>query len=290
MSSIWFLLRKMKINPFFWFVLGIGVVTGYFREVLLVFAIVFIHEMGHALAAHYFKWTIYKIELLPFGGVAEVEDSGNRPIKEELIVILSGPLQHLWMIGLSFLLVHFNIWSEATHELFILHNLTILLINLVPILPLDGGRLVQLLYMNYYSYHYALRKSWSTSVGVLAVVMTLSVLLLPFHLNLWVVLSFLAIVHYLEWKQRHYRMMRFLLGRPQAYDTHLQDVELKSVPVTANMFLLDGMKKMYRGYLHQFHYLDPKTKERVTIDEKKVLDTLVRKKQWKLTFKEIMIK
>lgn len=52
--------------------------TGYFREVLMVFLIVFIHELGHAGAAHYFKWRIHKVELLPFGGVAEVEDSGNK--------------------------------------------------------------------------------------------------------------------------------------------------------------------------------------------------------------------
>ena len=32
---------------------------------------------------------------LPFGGVAEVDEHGNRPFREEFIVIISGPLQHL---------------------------------------------------------------------------------------------------------------------------------------------------------------------------------------------------
>ncbi|ADC48616.1 protease (processing of pro-sigma-K to active sigma-K) [Alkalihalophilus pseudofirmus OF4] len=285
MSSLWYLLSKMKINPFFWVVLGGGVITGYFREVLLVFAIVFIHEMGHAIAAHSFKWRIHKIELLPFGGVAEVEDSGNRPIKEELIVILAGPLQHVWMIGLSYILLYLDVWSQSTHELFVWHNLTILLVNLAPILPLDGGRFIQLLYMKYFSYHMALIRSWSASCAVLGVVTIFSAALFPFHLNLWVVLSFLMIVHYLEWKQRHYRMMRFLIGRPQTQKVPKK--KIKSVAVSGQLSLFDGIKKMYRGYIHEFHYLDPATKKRVTVCEAQVLDALIQKKQWQITFAEL---
>ncbi|WP_232718740.1 M50 family metallopeptidase [Bacillus sp. FJAT-45037] len=277
----------MKINPFFWFVIGIGVVTGYFREVLLVFMVVLIHELGHAWAAHYFKWTIHKIELLPFGGVAEVEDSGNRPIKEELIVVLAGPFQHVWMLALSFLFVQTSFWSEANHELFVYHNMTILLINLVPILPLDGGRLMQLAFMWKYSFHQALRKSLVTSFGLLLFIMIMSVVLLPVHLNLWVVLTFLLIVHYLEWKQRHFRMMRFLIGRQLAFSNEWNSDRRKSVAVAANTLLRDGTKQLYRGCHHQFHFKDPATQRRMTIDEKEVIDALVEKKSWQLTFCEL---
>src|SRR5690625_4698610 len=101
LSNMQRLLCKIKINPLFWLVVGIGVITGYFREIFMIFIIVFIHEMGHAVAASYFQWNIKKIELLPFGGVLEVDDE-NPPFREELIVILAGPLQHIWLIILSF--------------------------------------------------------------------------------------------------------------------------------------------------------------------------------------------
>ncbi|MCD8502863.1 MAG: hypothetical protein LRY71_15885 [Bacillaceae bacterium] len=65
MNNVIQLIKKIKINPLFWFVIGIGVLSGYFKEVMMVFSIVFIHEMGHSFAAQYYKWRIRKIELLP---------------------------------------------------------------------------------------------------------------------------------------------------------------------------------------------------------------------------------
>ena len=52
--------------------------------------------------ASYYSWRIPRIMLLPFGGMAEVDEHGNRPLKEEAFVILAGPIQHLWLFLLPF--------------------------------------------------------------------------------------------------------------------------------------------------------------------------------------------
>lgn len=237
----------MKINPFFWFVLGIGMITGYFREVIMVFMIVFVHEMGHALAAHYFKWNIRKIELLPFGGVAEMNESTNRPMREELIVVLAGPFQHLWMIGLSFLFLPFSFWTVQDHQLFLMHNLMILGFNMLPIWPLDGGRLVHLLCCKHWPYKRASEYTLFFSVSAIVALLAVTITLLPFHLNLWVVISFLFIANYLEWKQRHYTFMRFLLERQSNPLTYY---EKRQISVTNNTLIKDALQKLYRDYYH----------------------------------------
>lgn len=121
-----------------------ALIQGFIYEVLLLFVIVLIHELGHACTARSFGWRVRKIELLPFGGVAEMDEYGNRPIKEEALVILAGPLMNLIMIGMAFFSLYAGYWSEAFAYQFLEYNLLILLFNLLPIWPLDGGKLMQL--------------------------------------------------------------------------------------------------------------------------------------------------
>ncbi|MGO4888563.1 M50 family metallopeptidase [Anaerobacillus sp. MEB173] len=248
MNSYLSLLTKVKINPFFWLIIGIGIITGYFREVIMVFLIVFIHEMGHACMAHFFKWRIKKIELLPFGGVAEVDEHGNRPFKEEFFVIIAGPLQHLWLIGLSFLFLSFDFWTLQEHETFIKHNLTILLFNLLPVWPLDGGKLLFLLCSFAYPYRDAHKNALSFSFCILLIGMVASFFYFPFHLNLWIVISFLLISHYLEWRQRHYVFMRFLLER---YYNDVNQRQMKALQVEKQTKVGDILKQFERGVCHE---------------------------------------
>ncbi|WP_245308252.1 M50 family metallopeptidase [Halalkalibacter urbisdiaboli] len=253
-----------------------GIVTGYFREVIMVFFIVFIHELGHAFAAHYFKWRILKIELLPFGGVAEVEDNGNRPFREELIIIIAGPIQHLWLIGLSFLFIDTSFWTVADHQLFIWHNLTILFFNLIPVVPLDGGRLVQLWCTYRWPYQKALAVSRWLSGATLVSLVIISGFLFPFHLNLWVVLSFLILANYLEWRQRHFRFMRFLMARQSLFKQ--QSFRYKTIRAPKTWLVRDTVKLFQRGFFHRIMVFD-ENKHLIALEEPMLLHSLFEEKQ-----------
>ena len=213
----------------------------------MVFSIVFIHEMGHSFAAQYYKWRIRKIELLPFGGVAEVEEYGNRPLKEEFVVLLAGPLQHIWLIGLSFFLLNFQWWSETDHLIFIQHNLMIALFNLLPIWPLDGGKLLYLLFSARLPFHKAHIIALKWSLFMFFLFTMISLYLLPFHLNLWIVLIFLLFSHYFEWKQHHYVFMRFLMDR---YYREVNSELVDIIKVAPNILVKDVVKRFKRGVTH----------------------------------------
>ncbi len=269
LNNMKLLLKKTKINPLFWLVIGIGVVTGYFREIIMVFSIVFIHELGHAFAALYFNWRIQKIELLPFGGVAEIDHADEPPFYQEVVVLIAGPLQHIWLVGLSYICLSFPFWSAADHRLFVWHNAVIFMFNLLPILPLDGGRLLQLFFTYRHSYSKALHHARLVSFFILAVFISISMFILPIHLNLWIVLSFLVIANYLEWRQRHYRFIRFLMAR---HSNKRHKWRHSVVTVSDSMPLREVMKLCRRGYEHHFKIVQVKSGTTVIVEEKELLN------------------
>ncbi len=277
--------NKVSIHPLFWLVVGIGILTGRFLEVIILFTIVFIHEMGHAVTASYFRWRIKKIELLPFGGVAEVDEYGNRPLKEELLVIISGPIQHLWLFGMFYWLFTFGLIDESTYHLCLKHNMSIFLFNLLPIWPLDGGKLVFLGMSLKFPFSLAHRYTLLSSLSMTCLFVLLSIFLFPFHLNLWIVIAFVLFTHYVEWKQRKFAHIRFLLER--YYGKNREITKLKPIVVNKSDQLIDIFAHFCRGCKHQI-ILKINEREQKTFDENELLHAYFSEKKVNSTIGEIL--
>lgn len=118
------------------------------------YLITIFHEYGHALAAKYYNYKTNKIELTLIGGAAFVEDI--RDYKHQLNVAIAGPLVNLILIPILFLFINLDILFI---KIFVL-NFTIMLFNLIPALPLDGGRVFRaVLSMQTSDYLYATKIS-----------------------------------------------------------------------------------------------------------------------------------
>lgn len=117
-----------------------SVITGHFLELLTLFAIVFIHEWGHVAAAKWFGVHVLSVQLLPFGGVAVMEDTAYLNAGREMMIALAGPLQNGLLIGCAWLLHAAGLWDGPYYDYFVQGNVLIALFNLLPVLPLDGGR------------------------------------------------------------------------------------------------------------------------------------------------------
>ncbi len=107
---------------------------------LLALFLVIIHEFCHYTIAYYYHYEIDKIEILPFGAFLSLNDIYAHSILEELCVILAGPCSHLFIYFLI-LLLPLSIYRD--YLMFI--NKLILFFNLLPIYPLDGGRIISLI-------------------------------------------------------------------------------------------------------------------------------------------------
>jgi stage IV sporulation protein FB len=242
------LLRKIQIHPLLWMVIALAVATAHFIELMMVLLIIFVHEIGHGAAASFFSWRIKKIALLPFGGVAEMDEHGNRPLKEELIVVVAGPLQHVWMISLAYILFMSGIFPEKWYSLFVEYNLMVLLFNLLPIWPLDGGKLVFILFSMNSSFQVAHLRTLYLSISMLAIFSVIVLMIAPLTLNVWVIIGFLAFSLHYEWKQRRFIFMRFLMERH--YGKQADFRQLKPINVAENDMVGHVLEKFQRGCKH----------------------------------------
>lgn len=207
-----FLISKIRIHPLFWLVIAAGVLTGHFWETTVAFTIVLIHECGHALAAYHFGWTVTSIELLPFGGVAKLDEEEEHSFRQECLVILAGPLQHVWLPFLSLSLTLFPFWDGTMHQLFLSQNNALLLFNMLPIWPLDGGRLLHLCLQKSYPFKSAHVKALLFSAIALISLGLATLYFLPFSANLWVIILFIMLSLYKERRALPFRFLRFLLA------------------------------------------------------------------------------
>src|SRR5215207_2534838 len=129
--------------------------------VLSIFVLVLLHELGHSMMAHEYGLRVRDITLVPFGGIARIEQMPSRP-RAEAMISLAGPLVNL-AIGLLLLPVLLMVGlaggSDSIHDFarfgigdasltgflfyLLLANLTLAIFNLLPAFPLDGGRILR---------------------------------------------------------------------------------------------------------------------------------------------------
>jgi stage IV sporulation protein FB len=257
-------------------VIALSIATAHFLEVILLIGIIFIHEMGHAAAASFFSWRIKKITLLPFGGVAEMEEHGNRPLKEEAIVVLAGPLQHVWMVAVAYFLFSLSLIPENLYQLIYSYNLMIFLFNLFPVWPLDGGKLVFMLLSLQKSFPIAHQQTLIISFFSLGIFSIITLIAAPSHLNIWIIIGFLLFSLYYEWKQRRYIFMRFLLERYYGKKADLQ--ALKPIQANEQDLLIDVLERFQRGCKHPI-IVESNGKEKGMLDENELLHAFFTEKR-----------
>jgi stage IV sporulation protein FB len=138
----------MRFHPAFWLALGIAISMGLIREYLLILAVVTLHEMTHVIVGLIFNLKLREIIITPLGAAAVLKGLELKPPWVRAIVILSGPLMNLVIGIVGFRL--FSITDIAMPETgfglgyFFAANLALGAFNMLPALPLDGGRFWQL--------------------------------------------------------------------------------------------------------------------------------------------------
>jgi Zn-dependent protease len=128
--------------------------------VLFVFFFVLLHEFGHSLMAMHYEVRVLDITLLPFGGVARMEHVPMSP-RAEILIAAAGPLTNVAIAvallpllllygvvnGFDSIIDYLAYLDDIAPGSFLVYlfftNIMIVLFNLLPAFPMDGGRIVR---------------------------------------------------------------------------------------------------------------------------------------------------
>lgn len=134
--SLWFFILFLMITP---------------SMVLSIFISVLIHEMAHAWVAHRKGYKIDGINLNILYGTASIRNMQNINSKDSISIVFAGPLSNLILASIALLinislnmsgLYLTNILDSFLVNLIIV-NVILFIFNILPIYPLDGGRILR---------------------------------------------------------------------------------------------------------------------------------------------------
>ena len=142
----------IHIHPFFWiFAALIGFlmsqsIFGTLIWIVIIFISVIVHELGHALMALVFKQSP-TIELIAMGGLTSYK---GKKLKyyQQFLIVFNGPLFGILLFLLATLILWLNFFTNPTLvgsiKIIQVVNLFWSVVNLLPVLPMDGGQLLRI--------------------------------------------------------------------------------------------------------------------------------------------------
>jgi len=156
----------LNVHVTFWLLLGWVAISYYTARqsvadafmgvvfILSLFVVVVLHELGHALTARRFGIPTRDITLLPIGGVARLERMPDDP-KQELLVALAGPAVNVVIAAVLFVVLQLGGGTGPLTDMagvggsffsrLLWVNISLVLFNLLPAFPMDGGRVLRAL-------------------------------------------------------------------------------------------------------------------------------------------------
>lgn len=198
---------------------------------LAIFTCVVLHELGHSFTARRFGVGVRRILLMPIGGMAEFDAIPRQPAREFLITI-AGPAVNFVLAGLLWLVVQ-PLGGAPAGDLpgslgelawFLLWwNIYMGIFNLVPVFPMDGGRILRALLATKLPYVRA--TFWAATVGKVLAVAGMAVGLWQHQYLLIALFAFIFMAGEAEYRallrresqDAHWRaMMAQLQGEPPA--------------------------------------------------------------------------
>jgi stage IV sporulation protein FB len=142
---------RIKLNLFFILFLFASFYTGYINQSIIIFISVLLHEIGHGIIAKLLGIKVEEIELFPYGGVAKMEDITKYGGYTEALIAVAGPAVSGIIAAIGAILSKQNeVFNTISQFNFILMSF-----NILPALPLDGGRILRNIMLHYMSYKQA---------------------------------------------------------------------------------------------------------------------------------------
>ncbi len=195
-----------------------------------IYISIIVHEIGHIIFIKYFKRQLYKVELYPIGGIISYKDVHNDFIVKELLINSGGILFNTLLIIVN--CITFN--NEFIH----IFNILMIIVNILPIRPLDGAKILENMLSLLMPYKYSM-----TSVSILSFILIFCISIINFNKYNSIYLFFIILLLFLHnitfYMSLSERFNYFILNKYLNFNKRLK---VKEVDITDY-----GLKKFYKG-------------------------------------------
>lgn len=230
------ILTKVEFHYSF-LIMALGLVlTGHFVNLLIFTSLILIHELGHVITSIIFNYKVDKIIIYPYGGLTKINTLVNTSIKKDLAVALSGILMQSIYFLIIYILYRNNIIRAYIYQLFFLYHKSMLVFNLLPIIPLDGFKILNLILS--WLFNFNLSNNVSVFISLITIVLFLFSNLYEKNYSMVLVIGLLMKNIYVFYNSINYIYNRFLLER-YLYDINYQDKKI-----------ITNVSKMYKNKSH----------------------------------------
>ena len=214
------IIKKIKIDDSLYVLLLIGMLSGYIKDIVMLFSIVLIHELGHVIFFTLFKIEIERIVIYVTGGICYVNKKINNRILYDFIINIAGIMMQVMLFVIIYLLWKNGYVIDSTYHMFKIYNISIILFNLLPIIPLDGSKLFFNICSKYFSFIVSYKLMIIVSIISLLLFVIFNVIV---GINEIVICIFLLIQLFIVIKEYKYVKGKFYLERI-LYDNYYDEI------------------------------------------------------------------
>lgn len=230
------ILNKIEFH-YTYLIIAIGFIfTGYFYNLIIFTSLILIHELGHYFMCLKYKVKVNKIIIYPYGGLLKLEDIVNRDIDEELLIAIMGIFFQTMYYTVILILYKNNYIREYIFNIYTMYHYSMLIFNILPIYPLDGFKIFNLILSKVFYYKLANYLSF-----IISIIMIIIIFIKGINNYSYMMIIFILIDNtYKYYKGLKYLYNKFILER------YLYKYNYNKIKV------IDNKNKMYKNKLHIF--------------------------------------
>jgi Zn-dependent protease len=252
--------------------------------VILLYGSVLVHELSHCVVALAFKLNVRRVLLYPLGGFSEIEQEPPTPA-QEFLVSAAGPAISLVLAGIAAVLTKLvpdGIANLLIDQLF-RANLLVGIFNLLPGLPLDGGRIFRagIWKVTGKAVTATIAAAWAGRV--LAVLLILVPLALSggrigslINSSYWLWLAFIAIFMWMQSGQA----IKAAKVRERLPDLHARTLARRAIPIPANVPLAEAIRRAEAAQARALVVVDHESTPIAIVNEDAVTATPEQRRPW----------
>lgn len=244
----------IKIDPTTYILLLLSLFAGYIHNIYIIILIVIIHELGHVLFLLIFKIEIIDITIYPFGGITKINKKINERIYKDFLISIGGILFQIISLIIIYNLNKYYLIDNNTYNLFKEYNLYIIIFNLIPLIPLDGNKILKIILSKFLPYKITLKIT--NIIGIITLIIFI-IINIKLKINDLTIIIFLIIKIIEQIKNTKYILNKFYLERI-IYDNYYDGIinnkkEIKDIRINKYYYFLKNNK-----YINEKEYIKEK--------------------------------